>query len=145
MKRFLRIVFSALAAGLLAFGLTAWLARPSASAPAGELAWLRAEFSLTPEQAAAVEKLHAAYEPVCEDHCARVQQARADLDAAATPEARAAATAELARLEQLCKDTTRAHLREVAACMDPAQARRFLALTEPRLDATAHAGPVGLR
>ncbi|MDR1280537.1 MAG: hypothetical protein LBK99_06910 [Opitutaceae bacterium] len=145
MKRALCIIVSALAAGLLAFGLTAWLARPSVSAPAGELAWLRAEFLLTPAQAAAVEKLHAAYEPVCEEHCARVRQARADLDGTVTPEARAAATAELARLERLCKDTTRAHLREVAACMDPAQARRFLALTEPRLDATAHAGPVGIR
>jgi hypothetical protein len=132
-----RYTLLALAAAALAFGITHLCLRPSATAAANpdEIAWLRAEFNLTPVQVAAIEKLHADYHPVCMTHCAAITEAR---EQSAPP-------AELARLEAVCRDATLAHLQRVAAVMSPAEAARFLALVEPKVSGHSHATPLGLK
>jgi hypothetical protein len=83
------------------------------------------------------DRLQIAYAPVCEAHCGAVAAAQDALSAATDEPARAAARAELARLERVCSEATRAHLQAVAALMEPAQAARFLALMEPRVNHSA--------
>ncbi|WP_043582152.1 periplasmic heavy metal sensor [Geminisphaera colitermitum] len=149
MKRLLYTALAALAACALAFGLTHWLGCvPHATAGNDTLAWLQKEFALTPAQTDAIQKLHAAYEPICEEHCRRIQETRTRLAAAsAAPDAsaHAAAQSDLDHLTRLCRDTTLAHLRQVASQMTPEQGRRFLALTEPKLETAPHDQPMGLK
>ncbi len=133
-RQFALLGLLALVAGLLAYGLTRWVF--PASLPAADtvnLDWLRQEFALTPAQLETVASLHADYAPVCAGHCAAIAEAETALAASTTPDARISAQAELKRLEQRCADSTRAHLRAVAAAMPPAQAARFLALIEPKI------------
>ena len=117
---------------------------PQIAPPAdeGEQAWLQREFKLSPEQAVAVEKMQAAYQPVCAEHCRLIMAAHDRL--AAHPD-EAAARQEIARLEQICHDATLQHLRDVAAQMSPEQGRRFLALVEPKVSRQQHDGPLGLK
>ena len=65
----------AIAVGFGAYGLTLWLA-PSHAADADEMAWLRREFRLTAAQAEKIGQLHAAYEPVCMEHCMQILATR---------------------------------------------------------------------
>lgn len=129
----------AIAAGLLAY-LGTRMAMPSpdpAPDAAAKLAWLAREFSLTPAQTAEIDRLQKAYAPVCAEHCEKIAAAEAALAAAPDEERRAAARRELARVELLCAEATRAHLEAVAALMPPDQAARFLAMMEPRVAHTA--------
>jgi len=144
-----RLALLALAVGALAFGLTRWLARP-ASVEADEMAWLRTEFHLTPAQAAAIEKLHAAYDPVCTEHCRLIRETRArlrSLEPAGRRDAPgyAPAQADMTRLKAVCHDATEKHLEAVAAVMSPDEGRRFLALTLPKIAGQSHAAPLDLR
>ena len=136
-RRPLLILVLALAAGLLAYGLTRLAMRaPSEAAEATEaqLDWLAREFSLDAAARAEVARLQAAYEPVCENHCAAIARAQAALRAAGSdPAAKAAAETELARLKLACAESTQAHLRAVASVMPPREAERFLAMMEPRV------------
>ncbi len=106
---------------------------------------MQKEFLLTPAQTAAIRKLHEAYEPVCAEHCLRIQKSRTELAAATDANTRAAIQADLDRFSRICHDSTLAHLRQVAALMPPGQGRRFLALTEPKLETTEHVQPLGLK
>lgn len=127
----------ALAAGFLGYGLTRLSVRTpavEAGATQAQLDWLAREFALSEATRAEVARLQAAYEPVCETHCAAIARAQADLRAAGPDStARASAEAELARLKKACADATQSHLRKVAALMPPAEAKRFLAMMEPRV------------
>lgn len=125
------------------FGLTRFLLSP---APASdELSWLVEEFNLSAEQTATIRELHEAYEPVCAAHCEAVHEAKLVLDAATTPEARVTAEAEWHALQQRCHNATLEHLQRVANVMDPEQAARYLALTQPRLSGHDHGEPFGLQ
>ncbi len=144
MKTLLPCLLIAVLASVTSFGLTRWIA--AQRAPATEMAWLRKEFSLTAVQADAIEKLHARYGPVCDEHCARVmatQQRLAGLERG-TP-AHAEASAEMARLTQICAESTRGHLEAVAALMDPRQGSRYLELIGAKVASHTHAEPLGLR
>lgn len=146
-RRPLILVALVIAAGLLGYALTGLLTTPPPVAPGmtEQLAWLTREFKLTPAQTAEIERLQTAYEPICAEHCAAVAEAREKLDAAASAEVRAAAEAEMTRLEKICADATRAHLRAVAALMAPAEGARFLAMMEPRVaHSAARAGAPAL-
>ena len=135
-RRPLLLLALALAAGLLGYGLTRLAVRtPAAEAAATEaqLDWLAREFSLDDDARAEVARLQAAYEPVCETQCAAVARVQASLRSAGDSPARAAAEAELARLKRVCAEATQTHLREVAALMPPAEAKRFLVMMEPRV------------
>ena len=131
-----------LAAGLLGYTLTRQIVPPPAPAeaasPEAQIEWLAREFELTPGQASEIARLQAAYAPICAEHCSAIIRARETLGSSGlSPEARAAAAAELARLERVCAGATRAHLQAVASVMPPGQGTRFLTLMEPRV---AHTG-----
>ena len=134
-----RVIFFILCAGVGGFGafqITRWAGSTPPAQGVAPLTWLKSEFHLSTSQMAAIETLHHDYQPVCRDHCEKIHQARARLAAAkpasATGEANAA-LAELARVEAVCRDATRAHLERVAALMAPADGARFLALMVPKL------------
>ncbi len=143
MKRYLILVGLVVAVAAGSYTLTRGLM------PRGEedqMTWLRREFKLTAAQAAAVEKLQADYQPVCAGHCRLIMAARERLAALASEaSAKEAAQADLIRLEQTCNDATLAHLRMIAAQMDPDQGHRFLTLVEPKVSRHAHQGPLGLK
>lgn len=134
-RRLLILVPLVVAAGFLGYALTGLFTSPPPTAPAmiDQLAWLAREFRLTPAQAAEIARLQAAYDPICAAHCSAVAETRAALARAATPEARGAAETELARLEKICAEATRAHLRRVAAALPADQSARFLEMMEPHI------------
>ena len=139
MKRYLILIGLAVAVAAGSYALTRGLF------PRGEedqMTWLRREFKLTAGQAAAVEKMQAAYQPGCAEHCRLIMEERDRLAAAPND---AAVQAEIARLEQICNEATLEHLRQVAAQMAPGQGRRFLTLVEPKVSRHAHQGPLGLK
>lgn len=141
MKRGLTLLAVVLIVGALSYGLTRllWPAPPPSE---DQVVWLTREFALTPAQAAAVEKLHDAYVPVCSDHCAQIVDARENL--AADP-SNPGLEREVRRLEQVCQEATLAHVREVAACMERRQGERFLTLVEPRILHHDHQAAFGLK
>lgn len=137
-RRPLVTVVLVLVAALLGYGLTRLVLRPPApdelSSPEARMAWMEREFALSADACAQIKRLQSAYDPVCEKHCAAIVRAQAALRAAGDdPTARAAAQAELARLKQVCAESTRAHLQAVAAQMPPAEAGRFMAMMEHRI------------
>lgn len=144
MTPFPRYFLLAAVAAVLAFGVTYLALRPAAASEPDEMAWLQKEFRLTPSQAAAIEQLHTDYFPVCMDHCERIVQARKTL-ASASPTDLPGARAELARLEDVCRDATLAHLQRVAAVMSPGQGTRFLSLVGPKVSRQNHDAPLGLK
>jgi Spy/CpxP family protein refolding chaperone len=147
MKHVWVVTLSAILLAAAAFALTRHLV--SKSAP-DEMTWLREEFRLTPAQADAIEKIHAAYEPICADHCERIGQARRRLHALETnpqanPTELAAAREAWRLLGEECTTATRSHLEAVAAQMSPEQGQRYLALVGPRLTRRDPGQPFGLR
>lgn len=139
MKRFLLLFVLTAAVAVATYALTRLLLVPG---PEDPMAWLSRDFKLTARQAAAVEKLQTAYEPVCAEHCRLIAEARLHL--AARPDD-PAARAEIVRLEQKCTEATLDHLHAVAALMAPAQGQRFLTLVEPKVSRHDHEGPFGLQ
>ena len=139
MKRYLALIALVVAVAAASYALTRGLMPHREE---DQMVWLQREFQLTASQTAAVEKLHAAYQPVCSEHCRLIMAARERM--AAAPDD-SAARAEIARLEKICNQATLAHLREVAAQMAPEQGRRFLALVEPKVSRHEHQGPLGLK
>lgn len=141
MKRLLLLAVVVIVAGAGSYALTRLLVPPPPQHE-DQVAWLKREFNLTPEQAARVEKIHRDYIPVCSDHCAAIVDARERLAAAPDDPA---LRAEVARLERVCNEATLQHVREIAACMDRHHGRRFLQLVEPRIARHQHEAPFGLK
>ncbi len=140
MKRLLTLLAVVFVVGAASYGVTRLLTPPPADED--QVAWLAREFSLDATQTQAVRQLHDDYIPVCSDHCAAIVAAREKL--AANPQD-AALQAEVSRLEHVCQQSTLAHVRAVAACMAPAEGRRFLALVEPRILRHDHQAAFGLK
>jgi hypothetical protein len=123
--------------------ITRWAGAEQSMPVEKQLKWLKGEFALSEVQLAAIQVLHENYVPVCRTHCEKIQHARKAVDLAAKrveggdAEKRAAAVetaqAELRRVEAVCREATRAHLLRVAAIMEPAQGKRFIALVLPKL------------
>lgn len=141
MRRITLLLVLIVTAGVGSFGLTRWFAKPPI--PTDALAWMATEFSLTPAQRTRIAALQADYMVVCDRHCAAIADAKSKL-AEASPATRAQAEADMQRLEVICIDSTRAHLRAIAAQMEPVAGRRFLALVEPKLAGFRHEAPLGL-
>jgi hypothetical protein len=107
-----------------------------------DLSWLKSEFALDDAQFAAIGSLHNEYSGQCAQHCADIMAARAKL-AALPPNdgtGRAASLQEIAKLEAVCNEATRAHLRRVAAAMPAEEGERFLRTVEPHLAQLPHDG-----
>lgn len=151
MKRLLVFILCTCLAAVGSFMVTRWAGAPKQLPADEQLAWLQAEFQLTPAQAAAVKILHDDYQPVCRDHCQKIQQAKAGRDSAKRVAGASAgsvveaANAEVERVEAVCRDATQVHLQRVAALMEPVQGARFLALVLPKLAKQSHEGPIGLK
>lgn len=141
MRRWLTLLAVVVCVGASSYGLTRWL-WPAPPADEDQVTWIAREFDLNADQKSAVEKLHRDYIPVCSDHCAAIVAARERC--AAQPNDRASQE-EVVRLERVCQQATLAHVRQVAACMSPAQGRRFLALVEPRILRHDHQAVFGLK
>ena len=143
MKRYAIIFVVAVVTALTAFGLTRKFHR---AGPVDEMTWLRNEFHLSDAQVAAIQKLHADYEPICADHCSRIAEARRRMQAlAATDPNFAKAQSDWEALKQECSTATRHHLESVAAAMSPAEGQRYLALITPKLADHQHERPMGLQ
>ena len=147
MIRWLWLFGLALVASFVAFAITR---RCVSHAMPDEMTWLREEFALTSAQAAAIEQLNTAYEPVCAAHCQRISAARhrlQALDVASTTPSIELADAQTAwqALCDECTTATRAHLEAVAAQMSPEQGKRYLELVGPKLTRREPGKPFGLR
>ena len=138
-----RVAGVAVVAGAAAFLVAHHLSTPVAKTD--ELAWLIAEFDLEPGQAAEVRALHLAFQPICEMHCEAIREAQNAVEEAETEDARQAAEARLAELENVCHVATREHLNKVAAIMPVEQRQRDLDLIEPRLSEHRQDEPFGLQ
>lgn len=135
----------AIAAGAIAFVATHKVR--CARCP-DDTVWLQREFALTEAQTLAIEKLRAAYEPTCVEHCRQIDLAHAKLASLekSTPRdeaAHAAARTAWENLKNICHAATQRHIRDIAAQMEPAQGRRYLALVEPKIAGHDHHKPSG--
>lgn len=140
----------ALASGAAAISYR-WVCGGSKShAHEGEaLAWLRTEFKLSDDQVRRIEAMHEAYQEVCADHCEAIGEARSNLDklknTGADAKALEAAEAKLAAVDAMCRSSTEAHVRAVAAVMGSKEGARYLDMVLPKLVHVAHSGAPDLR
>jgi len=135
-------LIGALAVGLLAFYACNFLAtrelRDIEQAPNGELQWLRQEFHLSGAQFKKIEALHSAYTPVCNEMCQRIMEANSKLyrllseNREVTPEVEAAIR-ETGSVQDDCRKQMLAHIYQVSAQMNPADAQNYLRLMKSRV------------
>jgi hypothetical protein len=123
MKRALVILLAALVLGALACFLS-FSASPRVRCArwlrwTNELAWLAAEFQLSPEQTKRIAAMHAEYEPVCTEMCRRIAENNARLDRS-SPENRGITTdmegllRESAEIQIECRKEMLKHIYAVA-------------------------------
>ena len=102
------------------------------------MAWLRTEFALTDEQASAIAKLQADYEPRCMEMCDRIAKSGERLamllqkSTAMTPELEAAMR-EASQTEADCHAATLAQAFAISTHMAPEQAARYRAMIAGRI------------
>ncbi len=110
--------------------------------------WLKTEFKLSDDQFARVRALHEAYESVCVESCQAIVDSRDEVrrlrEAHAPQEEIAAAMAKTAAIDAHCVDSTRKHVREIAAVIGGREGERYLSLVLPRIVSFDHAAPVSL-
>jgi hypothetical protein len=113
------------------------------------VSWLRDEFELNDDQVRRIEAMHEAYREVCAGHCDAISEARSRLETLRKGGADAAvlrdAEARLAAVDAICRSSTEAHVRAVAAIMGPKQGGRYLEMVLPKLAHVAHSGAPDLR
>jgi hypothetical protein len=136
------ILLASIAAGLGAFWLCTFFGtadlRSVSSDRDADLVWLRREFDLTDLQFQRIRALHTAYAATCDLMCQRIMNANAALDAAisrnkqVTPEVQQA-MAEVARVQQDCRQSMLAHVYDVSAQMDPSVGVRYLQMMKQRI------------
>jgi hypothetical protein len=122
---------------------------PKAAADDGDaLLWLRHEFKLPADKMARIEKLHDAYQVVCEEHCRIIRDARVALRKLREAEAPAseisAAEARSSEVDLICTTSLETHMREIANVMGGEDGRRYLSIVLPRVAKFDHAGAPGL-
>jgi hypothetical protein len=136
MKRTLVVFLAALVLGTTAYFLCFRIAtRPlrEMASVNNELAWLGAEFRLTPEQMKRVEQLHSDYEPRCTAMCRKIADNNAQLDRLivegrkVSPEMERLLR-ESAEIQIECRREMLAHIYAVAAVMPPEQGARYIGL-----------------
>ena len=105
---------------------------------ANNMAWLRTEFGLTGEQAGAIAKLQADYEPRCMEMCERIAKSGERLamllqkSTTMTPEFEAAMR-EASQTEADCHVATLAQAFAMSTHMAPEQAVRYRAMIAERI------------
>ena len=147
MHRLARFALLAVVVAACAYGVTSYYTGRRSE---DQWTWLRREFHLNTAQLTRIHALHAAFQPVCADHCNRVAAAQQRLTALeqaggkSSPEY-AATAVEWDAIKRECNAATLRHLQAVAQVMDPDQARRYLAMMVPRIARSDHQGPRGVR
>ena len=144
MARVLRLLLVVAIAGGVSFFVTRHFFTVSPP-DTSEMDWLAGGFDLDPQQRAKIADLHAAYRPVCLEHCDAIVAAQDRIAAAQSTPERQIAEAEMHQLEIICHQSTRTHLEAVAAVMAPGQSQRYLELISPRLSDHRHVEPFGLK
>jgi hypothetical protein len=147
-------LIGALAVGLIAFYGCNFFAtrdlREMAAAPNGGLEWLRREFHLSGAQFQKIEALQSAYAPVCNEMCRRITDANLKLDRLVTenhevtPEL-AAAIQEAGLVQKECQQQMLAHIYQVSAQMNPADAQNYLRLMKSRVTRPALSSDTAVR
>lgn len=142
MSRLFVIAAAALILGAAAYWSSyLWMSTPENGcpmAPSDELAWMREDLELSPEELRGIAELHEAFMPRCAALCERLEAARAEVDRlmvanrAVTPEL-VGALAHLASTEAACREATLAHIYAVAARMPPPQAEHYLRVMSSKL------------
>ncbi len=141
MKKPVFILLAVLAAAAVAyFGCFHFATRQTREMLSDEdnMMWLRTEFALTDEQARAIAKLQADYEPRCMEMCARIAKSSARLQKlmqaseAMSPELEAAVR-EVGQTKADCHAATLAQAFAISAHMTPAQAVRYRAMIAERV------------
>lgn len=122
---------------------------PKAAADDGDaLLWLRHEFKLPADKMARIEKMHAAYQVVCEEHCRIIRNARVGLrklrEAQAPASEITAAEAKSKEVDLICTTSLETHMREIASVIGGEDGRRYLSIVLPRVANYDHAGAPGL-
>jgi hypothetical protein len=154
MKRALILLLVALAHAtltyFLSFRITTNSVRRMASVD-NELAWLAAEFQLTPEQTKRVAAMHAEYEPLCTAMCRKIAENNARLDRLIA-EQRGITTEmegllrESADIQIECRKEMLKHIYAVADVMSPEQRARYVGLLKMQVlqPGTPYAAKVAL-
>lgn len=146
MSRWIVIIIMAVAAGVLSFFIYSE-SRNIASSPVeregGELAWLRAEFSLTDEQFAEIERIHAEFRPICEALCNKVIEIQERLDRAIVESGALTSElegelAEFARVQEECNRFMLRHAYAVADLLPPGDRPRYLAAVGGQITLHGH-------
>ena len=136
MNRSLIILLGALALGAAIFA-GAYFASQRATEmccanPADDLSWLKSEFHLSDTEMARIRQLHEGYLPKCAEICAKIAQAKRELDSMlgsstnVTAETQAK-LAEIAALRAQCQTQMLQHFMEVSQTMPPEPGERYLA------------------
>jgi hypothetical protein len=112
------------------------------------LLWLRHEFNLSGETFARIEKLHAEYQVVCEDHCRAIRDSRSALkrlrEAQAPASDVAAAETKAKQVDLICTTSLETHMREIADVIGGSEGRRYLSVVLPRIAGFDHAAAPGV-
>jgi Heavy-metal resistance len=141
MKRILVIVLSALLLGVgayfICFRVETRSMRQVASLP-NEIAWLSAEFKLSPEQSQRIARLHAEYKPRCMAMCRKIADNNARLDRLIAERREFAPEMETllresAEIQTECRKEMLAHIYAVAAEMPPDQNARYIELLKNQI------------
>lgn len=144
----LLIVALALGAGCIAYVCIREPMPEVASNNADSLLWLRHEFKLPPDKMARIEKMHDAYQVVCEEHCRIIRDARIGLRKlreAKAPAAQITAAEEKSKeVDLICTTSLEAHMREIASVMGGEDGQRYLSIVLPRVAKFDHAGAPSL-
>lgn len=136
MRRSLLILILALLAGVTLLGTSYLLGKCvctyKMARNGDELEWLRREFHLNDSQMQTIRQLHQGYLPQCQERCAQIAAAKAELQAildsnnGITPEAEQKIL-QVAQLRAQCQTQMLRHFQEVSKAMPPEQGRRYLA------------------
>lgn len=118
--------------------------------PMNQWAWMQQEFHLSRPQLLRIQALTAAYRPICVRHCSQVLHIRRKLAALEKAGRRngpeyVRTLAAWADVKYDCEEATFKHIQAVASVMNPADGRRYLAITVPRIIRADGEEPVGIR
>lgn len=110
--------------------------------------WMQREFHLNPAQLARIQALYHAYKPQCTAGCARIQAAKENLDALVRKGLRGspdyvAAFEKWRDSRRSCNAACYRHMQKVAAVMNPADGRHYLAMMTRHLHSPMPGGFMG--
>jgi hypothetical protein len=139
----------ALAAGWIAYACLRETPPTLVARDDDALLWLRHEFNLSGDKLARIEKMHAAYQVVCEDHCRAIRDSRTALkrlrdSQAPAPDELAAAEANVREVDLICSNSLETHMREIADVIGGDDGRRYLSIVLPRIAGFDHAAAPGV-